>query len=64
MAKGDKMKKVTIRKKLIEKECCCCVVPPAKPNKTCKRCKGTGIIEDSIYFHISKDICFDGDTVK
>jgi len=58
------MKKVEITKKLIEKVCCCCFEKGQKPVKDCRMCKGTGEVEDSIYFHTAKGICFDGDTVK
>jgi DnaJ-class molecular chaperone len=60
----SKKPKVEIYKKLIEKVCCCCFQTGEVAKKNCTHCKGTGIVEDSIYYHIVKGICIDGDTVK
>jgi len=52
------MKKLKVIKKIMKDTCWAC------GGKKCKACHGTGKWEESIYYHIYKGQCFDGDTIK
>lgn len=53
-------------KKLITKDCGCTIenYKDVLPDPKCKSCKGTGILEDSIYYIVNEKnkISFDADT--
>ncbi len=67
--------KLEVIRKVDKQKCYCCegkgyIIPSFRGftifgfRNKCKTCNGTGIFEETTYFHIVNGICFSGDTLK